>query len=309
MTRGHFPLLLSLMLACVVGAQRLSANEEAPSSEGVGLSVEPGGLLIQHVEPGKTYDLAQQAGISLKISNQDTRQRTFALSAHQPSTVGNQKWLEGYEEIPDVGLFWFGQHEVTVEPQSDAQVKMYLTIPEGPRYYNQHWVVSIGVQGKAKPGELLALGAFPRYQIETESNAEIDEIPAGDPGLKPSVPVLEGMSLGATHRTQVKVYNNSEAKRRYTLKVRTIPVEETREQIVPSAGYAWIPDVAWVTPGKRHVTIEGHASLAVEVTVKVPNQPQYRGQRWEALLWIEPDEGRPRFARVQIQTEEAQRHP
>ena len=138
-------LVLIMGVAWSMGTSMLGAQESSVEPGSIGLSVEPGGLLIQHIEPGETYDLAQKPGIALKISNRDRSERTYHLSTHQPSGIGNRKWLEGYVEIPDPSWFWFESDEVSVGPHDDAHVKMYVKVPEGTQYANQHWVISIAV--------------------------------------------------------------------------------------------------------------------------------------------------------------------
>ena len=98
------------------------------------------------------------------------------------------------------------------------------------------------------------------------------------------------------------LYNNNTARHRYTIGVKTFSVDPTREQIVPSPGYTWIPEPTWVVPQKRRVRIDGNESRALRVTTRIPDDPDYHGKSWEALLWIEPDEGPQRFARIQIET-------
>lgn len=303
-SRRFFVLTLIVHLVCAVASSGLWAQEEPTEPRGIGLSVEPGGLLIQHVKPGETYDLSQKAGIALKISNPDAKPRTYRLSTHRPSDVGNSKWLLGYLEIPNPAWFWFDQEELTVGPQSDGYAKMFLKVPVGNRGYdNQQWVVSIGVQGKPEHGETLALAAFPRYQIETESNADVDVIPAGPLGLKPSLLRFEETPPGKRMQGRITLYNNEATSRRYSVSVKTISVDPTREQIVPSPGYAWVLEPRWVSVGTKRVKINGNESRTVDVSVTVPNKREYAGQRWETLLWIEPSEGLPRFARIQVETQ------
>jgi len=277
-------------------------EEESPKPRSIGLSVEPGGLLIQQVKLGELYDLDKEVGIPLKISNRDQQPRTYRLSTHRPSEVGNRKWLEGYLEIPDPSWFWFDQETVTVAPESDAHVKMYLKIPQEDRYYNQRWVVSVGVQGQTAPGEMLALAIYPRYQIETVSQADLKAIPAGALGLKPSVLSFEELPLGKRQESRVTLYNNEAKSRRYRLSLITIPVDPTREQIVPSPGYRWLPETRWVSVSKGRFRLKGGQARSVKLRVKVPKAVERYGQSWEALLWIEPEEGPPQFVRIQIKT-------
>jgi len=304
-TRRVWQLVLITGVVCAWVPWGLWAEEESGRPPGMGLAVEPGGLLIQYVKPGKMYDLAREAGISLKVSNRDAEPRTYRLSSHQPSAVGAGKWLEGYEEIPDPSWFWFEEDELTVPGDRGGRMKMYFKIPEGERYDNQHWVVAVGVRGRAAPGEMLALAVYPRYQIETASNAEVGVPPAGALGIAPSMLEFEDTPLGERVGVEVTVYNNESASHRYSASVRTIPVDPGREQIVPSPGYAWLPDVDWVSVRKRRFKIKANGSRTVNVKVNVPDRPAHYGGRWEALLWMAPDEGRPRFARIRIETAES----
>lgn len=298
-------LVLIMSVAWSMGASVLWAEEASLEPGSIGLSVEPGGLLIQHVEPGETYDFAQKAGIALKISNRNRSERIYRLSTHRPSEIGNRKWLEGYTEIPDPSWFWFERDEVSVGPDGDAYVKMYVKVPEGDEYANQHWVVSIAVEGKAQSGEMLALAAYPRYQIETASSIESDSIPVGPLGMKPSILSFEGVPLGVRQSGSITLYNSDAASHQYSVSIKTVPVDPTREQIVASPGYDWIPEPKWITLGGSELTIDAGQRAAIEVNLVVADKAQFHGQKWEALLWIEPDEGLPRFARIQIETEPA----
>ncbi len=277
-------------------------EEQAPLPRIFGLSVEPGGLLIQQVKLGELYDLDKEAGTPLKISNQDQKPRTYHLSAHRPSEVGNRKWLHGYLEIPDPSWFWFDKDTVTVAPESSAYVKMYLRIPQDDRYSNQHWVIAVGVRGQPSSGEALALAMYPRYQIETVSHTDPKSIPAGALALKPSILSFEKVPLGERQESKVTLHNNEAKTHQYHLSVITIPVDPTKERISPSPGYRWLLDTRWVSLNRRNFRIKAQQARSVILRVKVPRDPELHDQSWEALLWIEPDEGLPRFARIQVTT-------
>ncbi len=286
-------------------AGSLWAQEEEQASVlrgGIGLSVAPGGLLIQHVKLGELYDLDEVAGTPLKISSRDQKPRTYRLSAHRPSEVGNGKWLQGYLEIPDPAWFWFDQETVTVAPGSSAYVKMYLRIPQDDRYSNQHWVVAVGVQGQAASGEALALAMYPRYQIETVSHPDPETVPSSALGLEPSILSFEKVPLGKRRKSRVTLYNNEAKTHQYRLSVITIPADPTKEQIVPSPGYRWLQDSRWVSLKKEQIRIRAQRTRSVVIRVEVPRAPELHDRSWEALLWIEPDEGLPRFARIQVTT-------
>src|SRR3989338_7030897 len=90
-------------------------KEEVGPKPSLGLSVQPGGLLIQYVKIGETYDLYEKSGIALIIENKDINPHTYILTTSKPSQVGNKKWLKGYLEIPEPSWFWFEKNEITVE--------------------------------------------------------------------------------------------------------------------------------------------------------------------------------------------------
>ncbi|MFC1708839.1 hypothetical protein ACFL2J_02090 [Candidatus Omnitrophota bacterium] len=294
-------LIMSLFLNYNIFAQEAPIQEEKPKPS-LGLSVQPGGILIQHVKLGETYDLYEKSGIALIIENKDIRPHTYILTTFKPSQVGNKKWLKGYSEIPESGWFWFEKDEVRVEPQSRQEVKMYLKIPQEDKYYNQHWTVSLGVAGKPETGETLTLAVYPRYQIETEGRAGLKEKPDGLIGLEPSKVSFENLALGKKEEAKVIIYNNDEKVHKYKIIPQVVEVDSAREQIVASPGYSWIPNKKWIRPGKRRLKIKPGETGELIITVKIPQSEKYSGKKWEALIFVEDEEGLSGFVRMQIET-------
>ena len=103
---------------------------------------------------------------------------------------------------------------------------------------------------------------------------------------------------------EIILYNNGIEARRYRISTKVITVDPSREQIIPSPGYTWIPKLRWVSVREKRFKMEASGNHTVKVKVNVPDKPKHYDKRWEALLWIEPDEGRPRFVRVQVETVE-----
>ena len=283
-------------------AQEEPAQKEK-SKPRMGLSIRPGGLLIQYVKLGEAYDLYKKTGIVLIIENKDSRPHTYLLSTSKPSQVGNKKWLKGYLEIPSPDWFWFEKDEVTVGAESQKEIKMFLKIPKEDKYYNQHWTVSLGVTGKPKKGEVVALAVYPRYQIETESKTVLTQRPYGTIGLEPSLLKFENLTLGEKKKGTITIYNNSNKTHRYAIIPRIVEVGPGREKISSSPGYAWIPNIKWIKPGKKRINIGTNKSKELPIRVKIPEKLENYDKNWEAILFVEPDKGLPGFIRVQIKTE------
>ncbi len=306
---GLIGLIVFLFLISTLSAQEVNheqeeklVQEEKPKPS-LGLSVAPGGLMIQNVKPGQTFGLYEKAGVALIIENKDINPHTYIINTFKPSRVGNKKWLKGYSEIPDPTWFWFENNEITVGPQSKQEVKMYLKIPEEDPYYNQHWSISLGISGKPESGKMLALAVYPRYQIETESKTGLEEKPHGLIGIEPSNLIFKNLPLRKKEKKKIILYNNDQTAHKYTVTSQVIEVDPTREQIFVTSGYTWVPNKKWLRPKRKKVKILPGESKELTVSVKIPKKKEHYQKKWEALIFIEPDQGRSRFARVLIETE------
>ncbi|MFH1777521.1 MAG: hypothetical protein ABH952_08205 [Candidatus Omnitrophota bacterium] len=290
--------LLILILFLCYNSIYAAEEKAAPS---MGLSVQPGGLLIQQVKLGETYDLEEKSGITLLIENKDDLPHTYKITTFKPSAVGNKKWLKGYLEIPDPAWFWFDKDEVTVPPQSREKVRMYFKIPQEEKYYNQHWTISLGIAGSAEKGEMLTLAVYPRYQLETESQSGLQETPDGTCGIVPSTVIFKDLTSGTKQKNIVTIYNNDHNVHKYKITSQIIAVDKSREQIVPSPGYSWIPEITWLKTNKRTLKIKPGKRAELIVTINIPKKSIDVNKKWEALIFIEPDEGRARFMRIKLE--------
>lgn len=283
----------------------LFAQEEPPKAPrpSMGLRVEPGGLLVQYVPLGTTYDFYKNVGIPLTIYNRDVNPHTYLLSTDKPSTVAARKWLKGYLEIPDPAWFWFEKDEVKIEPNSKAEVKMYLNIPDEEKYYNQHWTVALGVKGKPEPGQMLALAVYPRIQIETLSRDALKERPDGIIGFTPSILSFPNLALGQRQKLKVRIYNNDTRRHKYRIRSMVFPLDSTKELIHTSPTYSWILNPKWIKPNRKWISIKPNKAKELTVEIRIPQQKEHYNRNWEAILFVEPKKARPGFVRIQIKTE------
>ena len=282
----------------------------------VGISIEPGQILIQNVPPDTSYDIFEKTGIKLKVINVDTVVHTYSISSTKPSEVSTGTWLKGYLEIPDAGWFYFDKNELTIGPNDTGYVKMYLKIPAEEKYYNQHWAVAIPIEGSPGEGGTvgIALALYPHFLIETESKMPVEEKPYGSIGLEPSIVLLKDVQLGKTSKTEVTIYNNDQIDHTYRLKaIAPKLISETKKQeISPSPGYSWIPDHKWIkpNPGKflglvstiKDVKVGAGKSSKFPLEIVVPENDDYYGQKWEVIIMAEPEKGQTGFVRIRMET-------
>lgn len=292
-------LLLALLMHLVLAP--IALGGVGPDA---GLKVEPGALFIQNIFLGKVYDIYKESGLRLTVHNQSDKVRTYTVSTHLPSDVGAKGWLQGYTELPDLSWFWFDQQGITIKANSVGRAKMYFQIPKEERYYNQHWVLALGIRGKGEGGTTILLGAYPKIQLETESRGTV-RARGGEPfGFEPSVISIENPFSSREQQTALRLYNNEGRARRYQLISKTFPSRKGElPSVSPSPGYEWIPDPGWIVPKSGRLSVGPMREVSVPLTITIPGNPGNRGKKWESILFVEAEDGRTRFARIQIQTE------
>ena len=295
---------LKRWLACglVVGIMLFAGTAEIAQS--AGLAVSPGGLLIQEVHPGEVCNIYEVSRTGLTIYNKDDKSRTYLLSTHKPSTVGSKRWEKGYLEIPEPKWCWFEERELTVEPNGTGFAKIYLKVPDEKKYYNQHWIVALGIIGKPETGEGVALGVYVRLQIETESKADIEEKLDGIIAFKPSTVQFENDILGRTQKGEVVIYNNDNNTRSYKI-TSLLHKKEVKAGIYLTRSYQVIPDPKWIVLDKNRSRINPKSSRVLSLKLKIPDEPKYYGKKWEEILLVESDKEPLGFIRIQIETRKA----
>ncbi len=262
------------------------------------LKVSPAGFIVHDVEPGKVYDIYKETGLRLTIYNDDAVSRTWLLSPHRPSERG--RWEKGYGEIPDAQWCWFEKDEIAVDARSKAYAHLHLKVPDEEKYYNQHWVVTLGVGGK--PGGGISLAVDIRVQIETRSRVDLKVRPDGLLGLEPSTIRFEDVTPGSSEKARVTLYNNDGAAHSYMISP-LLANTKIDQKTYLSRSYSAIPDSGWITYEKE-VQIEPGKSAVLRPELKIPGDESNFGKKWEDILLIQPDEGLAGFVRVQVQTRE-----
>ena len=297
-TRAIIPPLLLLFLCSFFIGEGTAQGEK----EEMGLSVEPGGLLIQRVPIGQLYDMDSSIKMRFKISNQSDKPRRYTIKVDKPVKVG-VKVLKGYTQIPDPSWFWFEKNEALVPANQGEEIKMFLRIPNEEKYCNQKWAVGIDVEGRAEAEERLVLAVSPVFYIETESRSEVKEKPAGFLGLVPGIVALENVALGRSKGiSKIRIYNNDIQPHRYKISS-IIPHGEPGSQvIIPSPNFSWIPKKEWLQTDRGTIKIGSDEQKEIILDLDIPKKQEFLNQRWEGILFFESEEGLSNFVRIQMKT-------
>jgi len=263
------------------------------------LKVSPGGFLVQNISPGKTYNLQETSRIKLSIFNDDTSTHTYALSVQKPSSVGN--WEKGYLEIPDPAWCWFSPNDISIGPQQVGYGNLFFKIPDKEIYYNQRWVATIGILGKQERGIGFGLGIYVRVQIETEPKDESSAPPDGPIGIGPSLASFDNIVPGETYSQIVTIFNNESEKSSFNI-TSLSKYPDIKPSTYLTSSYEQIPDPTWISLEKEKLTIDPQASKILAIKISIPKQGEFSDKKFEEILFVEPEKGRPGFIRVRITT-------
>jgi hypothetical protein len=143
-------------------------------SYAAGLSMVPGGLLVQDVPVGAARSVAESSGISFVVYNRDTVSHEYHIAAHRPSETGNGKWAKGYSEIPDASWITPVPHVLVIPAGESRSFDVRIQLPDDESLYGRKWAVTLAVESAPAPGANVALALYPAIQIETRTVPEDD---------------------------------------------------------------------------------------------------------------------------------------
>lgn len=128
------------------------------SDADVGFSVGPMEIRVKDVAAGVLWDVEEQAGISLTISNPGQQMRTVQLKSQ---TVANSRAsvTKGYEDTPDASYLRFNQDELVLRPGENKTVRLYLNFPEDKGFSGHHYMFIIHA---LTVGEKVSTGVYSR---------------------------------------------------------------------------------------------------------------------------------------------------
>lgn len=286
-------------LPCAIAAVMLMGL--AVPAKAASLKVAPGRFILHDVKPGVEYDIYKETGLRIAIYNDDDANRTWLLSVHRPSDRG--QWERGYGEIPDAAWCRIDRSEIAVEPGGRAYAHLFLKVPDDPQFYNQHWVATVGVDGKPGAGGI-ALAADIRIQIETASEAAPSQRPAGSLAVAPSIVAFENAVPGNIVKAQTMLFNNES--RPQTVRVASL---FDGANIEPASylthGHERLPDSAWLAfPDSIEIPAGGETAL--DIALNVPGDPAHFGKKWESVLLLESGGGPLNMVRVRVTTKKTE---
>ena len=292
LSKSLFFYALILILIFIAGQSVLAA----------GMSVNMGIELLQQVPLGESYLLKPV----LIIYNKSDKANTFVLTTVKPST-GLGTTL-GYSDFPELNWMSFEKSQIKIPPNGNDSVRVYLSIPQEDKYYNQHWSVYISVAAGAGGGNI-SLACYPKILIETENKLSPKQKNNSLLGLEPSVVKFENTPSDRKNPIKkIRIFNNSSKKQVYHISV----LESkscVEKRIFQTPGYSWVPDSNWielytgklssVKPTPFNISVDANKSYILQLKLNLLKDEKYK--RWEGIILVESEQGLSNFVRVYIE--------
>lgn len=136
------------------GPETLAAEKKHKAMMSLECDVSPLSVFVAGVQPGKMCDVKEEKGASLKLTNKGSKAIKIKPISVQFS-MGIMPY-QGYEKAPDVSWLTFKPDVVKVGELSIKEVKMFIKVPDDPKYYGKKYafLVKSELQGTEVPLEM-----------------------------------------------------------------------------------------------------------------------------------------------------------
>lgn len=124
-------------------------------------SVSPAEVTIENLSPGET------AEFELTIHNKDAAAHVFTITTFQPQ---ERERREGRAEFPDDSWISFSPQEIEVAANSEANVKVAVSMPPNTKWAGTDWEIWLGVAPETNA--LLAVKLYVRLLVSTNAAVE-----------------------------------------------------------------------------------------------------------------------------------------
>ncbi|MBN1897214.1 MAG: hypothetical protein JW827_00415 [Spirochaetes bacterium] len=119
--------------------------------QSAGLKAKLAKVLIENLQPGKTYDLTSQAHLPFEVQNTS---KTKAMVTITPS-VPERKIEKGFEPIPDLSWVKLSKSNFELTPGESAISDIIITVPDDEKYLGKKYQLDINSVGNSVSKNLL----------------------------------------------------------------------------------------------------------------------------------------------------------
>jgi hypothetical protein len=232
------------------------------------------------------------ANLPLTITNSNDETSVFELTIRNPEP---KELKDGYQPIPEPIWITLEDNEITLPAQGIYKGDVTITIPDDPKLLGKKYQVILRARQKgAETGLSVSLALEGRLLLSIAPEITLQ---SGDPigavnlafELLPERVSISPITLGqkvpvlTAEKQPMQIKNLG--KKSAVYKFSSIDLKATGISLEP--GYEAASDPAFLTFPKPEVKVKPGATQPVEMILEIPDQPEYRGKKFEFLGVVE----------------------
>ncbi|MEK7388950.1 MAG: hypothetical protein AAB036_04565 [Elusimicrobiota bacterium] len=257
-----------------------------PVEAKIGLGARFGDVILEGVQPGRTYNLREAAKVPFGIENRGDAETEVIVEFARPMKA---ELSENYEHAPDLSWFKAMPERMRIPAKGLGFFDLIMTVPDDPKLAGRHFQVMLnarsngGLFGVMVTNRIrVSMGPGPNSLKAEKKTKAMQQL---DFDVTPQTLYLTGVPVG-------RVYDSrKEAKK--ALRVANFAADELEvllslekwdSRFTMPEGYQAIPDVSWIRMKKSTVTVGSDEIVQAGLMVEVPDKPEYKGKRWAVMV-------------------------
>ncbi len=269
----------------------------SPWANALGIRTKFGVVVVENLQPGRTYNIRELVGLPLRVINASDKQVTIKMDLQKP---GQEKSMvqKHFDPIPDLSWVKLSRDFFVVDPGQSAIADVLITIPDDDKYLGKRYQVNIWSRTIGKG--FLKVGLMSRLRItvakrrmtkeEKLAEAHREEIIKNiDFQLLPHTIFIGKVGLGKKidvekkYKQSLKIVNpNSEE---FSYKLRAITAWEAGIGVIP--GYEETPDLSFLTFSEEEFSVPPISIKEIKMFLQIPNEEKYKGKKYQFVICVE----------------------
>lgn len=271
----------------------------SPWANAVGVRTRFGVVVVENLQPGRTYNIRELVGLPLKVVNTSDKQVTIKMDIQKPDPETDKGMAaKHFEPIPDLSWIKLSKDFFVVDPGHAAVADVLVTIPDDDKYLGKRYQVNIWSRtiGKrfANVGVMsnLRITIAKRRMTEEEKLAEAhrEEIIKNiDFQLLPHTIFIDGVELGKKidiekkYKNTLKVVNPNNEK--FSYRIKTVTAWEAEMGVIP--GYEETPALSFLTFSEKEFSVSPISIRQIKMFLQIPDEEKYRGKKYQFVISVQ----------------------
>ena len=287
--------ITEIKLARIIAAtMMITSLIPASPAHAIGLAARFGDVVVENAEIGKTYNLREAARVPFGVENRGKVPVDVTVQFEAPNL---KTIISPYEAIPDPTWLKSFPERVTIGPKSIGYFDLLLNIPNDPSLNGRHFqaivkarTVDTGLLGLAVENRLrFSIGPGPETLEEEKrlkAMAQLDFNVSPQTIYITDVPIGKVFDVKEEQKKVIRVSNYS---------MDPLPIKLSSElwdtRLYKPGDYEPIPDPSWIVIKTAEKKIGPEEIESFSFKIKIPNEEQYRGKKFAAIIKTGLDTG------------------